>query len=632
MMNRRLQKTSSKMIEKSEQQDIDREGKRLIREALERLGWVMIEIHEDYGVDYDVQIFVDGNPNGLWFKIQLKSSASNERSADGKFISVQLDLDHARHYAIELRDPIFLVHVDVQTKDVFWVAPQLDNELIRKLNSGENSSTITVRVPTSNLLPTTAEQVLKTVEGLYVVLGQRTLASSSIASFADSLKYQPGEQKLRDEIYRKSNLLRLRRIRELFVQRQYAEARERARLIISDPDSLVEDRFWAQEMIGSIDWGDAVSQNRPQAELPLIYLENANALQRMSASGPSPLKMFALIARKAAELDQLAVENWGLTILLHQHRTPAGNPFMALNVFAAHALSTRAVIKKYNQCLRLVRYAANFRGRWFLPRALAKIPMAAASFIARIGRMEEAQLGDGGAQFRSSILSIAKLIAQIGEESCDQEAISLAIGSALITTRSADTDTFKWVGSALDRITDPEVRAESIGTVERQMMRWKGQRAEGDYNPDPYVQLLENAAASLGIDVSDKSSPLYQALLIAAKDNSPERVLRTCEHIMTSLGATGPVARQVTALLGTQMAGSKMVHCSLHDYHLEGRDFDSALAAFKLRHCDSCPDKAPRSPAWEFTDSVRDELQTKHEEFVRKFNATGAGFRFTSSD
>jgi len=620
------------MIEKSEQQDIDREGKRLIREALERLGWVMTEIHEDYGVDYDVQIFVSGSPNGLWFKIQLKSSASSNRSADGKFISVQLDLDHARHYAIELRDPIFLVHADVENKEVFWAAPQLDNELIRKLSCGGNSSTVTVRVPTSNLLPTTAEQVLKTVEGLYVVLGQRTLASSSMASFADSLKYQPGEQKLRDEIYHRSNLLRLRRIRELFVQRQFGEARERARLIISDPDSLVEDRFWAQEMIGSINWGDAVSQNRPQAELPLIYLENATALQSMSAGGPSTLKMFALIARKAAELDHLAVENWGLTILLHQHRTPAGNPLMALNVFAAHALSTRAVIKKYKQCLRLVRYAANFRGRWFLPRALAKIPMAAASFIARIGRMEEAQLGDGGAQFRSSVLSIAKLIAQIGEESGDQEAISLAIGSALITTRSAETAAFKWIGSALDRITDPEEKANAIDTIERQMMRWKGQRAEGDYNPDPYVQLLENAAASLGIDVSDKNSPLYRGLLIAARDDSPERVLRTCNYVVTSLGATGPVARQIATLFGTQMAASKIIHCSLHDYHLEGKDFDSALASFKLRHCDSCSDKAPRPSEWEFTDSVREEFQSNHEEFVRKFNATGGGFRFTSSD
>jgi hypothetical protein len=496
----------------------------------------------------------------------------------------------------------------------------------------ENSSTITVRVPTSNRLPITAEQVLKTVDELYVVLGQRTLASSSIASFADSLKYQPGEQKLREEINRKSNLLKLRRIRELFVQRQFAEARERARLIISDPDSLLEDRFWAQEVIGSIEWGDAIDQNRPQAELPLIYLENSKALQRLSKRGPSHLKMFALVARKAAELDYLAVENWGLTILLHQHRTPAGNPFMALNAFAAQAMSTRAVIKKYNQCLRLVRYAADFRGRWFLPRALSKIPMAAASFIARVGQMEEMQLGDRGAQFRSSVLAIAKLIAQIGEESGDQEAISLSIGSALITTRSTDTDAFKWVGSALDRIKDPEEKAKAIEIIERQVKRWKGQRAEGDYNPDPYLQILENAAASLGIDISDKNSPLYQALLTAARDNSPERVLRTCEHMMTSLGATGPMARRIAALFGTQMAGSKIVHCSLHDYHLEGRDFDSALAAFKLTHCDSCHDQAPRPPSWQFTDSVRDELQTNHEEFVRKFNATGKEFRFTSAD
>lgn len=620
------------MIEKSERQDIDRRGKRLTREALESLGWVMTEISEDYGVDYDVQVFVRGSPNGLWFKIQLKSSASSDRSADATFISVQLDLDHARHYAIDLRDPIFLLHADVERGEVFWAAPQLDNELIRKLNSGENSSTVTVRVPMSNLLPATAEQILQTVEKLYVVLGQRTIAGSSLASFADSLKYQPGEQKLREEINRRSNLMRMRRIRELFMQRQFAEARERAQLITRDPDSLLEDRFWAQEVVGSIEWGYALSRSRPQAELPLIYLESAKALRNMSKRGPSHLKMFALIAMKAAELDQLAVENWGLTILLHQHRTPAGNPLMVLNTFAAQALSTRAVIKKYNQCLRLVTYAAHFRGRWFLPRALAKIPMAAASFIARIGHMEELQLGDGGEQFRSSVLAIAKLIAQIGEESGDQEAISLAIGSALITTRSADSDAFRWVGSALDRITDPEEKAKAIGIVERHVARWKGQPVEGDYSPDPYLQILENACASLGLDVSDKSSPLYQAVLIAAKDNSPERVLRTCEHIVTSLGATGPVARQIGTLLGTQMAGSKIIHCSLHDYHLEGRDFDSALAAFKLQHCDSCPDRVPRPPDWQFTDPVRADFQNRHEEFVRKFNATGAGFRLTSSD
>lgn len=620
------------MIQKSEQQDIDREGKRLLREALEPLGWVLTEIHEDYGIDYDVQVFVNGSPNGLWFKIQLKSSASSDRSADGTFVSVGLELSHAKHYAIEMRDPVFLVHSDVHSKEVFWASPQVDNELIRKLNTGENTAGVTVRVPTSNLLPVTAERMLKALDNLYVVLGHRTLSTSSIASFADSLKYQPGEQKLRDEFIRKSNVLRLRRIGELFEQKQFGEANQRARLIVSDPDAVIEDKFWAQEMIGSIEWADAVHRNRPQSELPLIYLQNAHVLQEMSSRGPSHLKMFALITGKAAELDCLSVENWGLTILLHQHRTPAGNPFMALNAFAAHALSTRAVIKKYNQCLRLVKYATGFRGRWFLPRALLKIPMAAASFVARVGHMEEMQLGAVGTQFQASLLSIAKLIAQIGEESADQEAISLAIGSALISVRSADTDAFKWIGIALDRITDTEEKAKATAIIERQVRRWKGQRAEGDYNPDPNVQLLENAAASLGIDVSDRSSPLYQSLLIAARDNSPERILRTCEHIVTSLGAMGPSARRLATLLGTQMAGSKLIHCSLHGFHLEGRDFDSTLATFKLQHCDSCSDKAPRPADWEYTDSVRDEFQAKHDQFVRTFNTTGGGFRFTSSD
>lgn len=620
------------MIQKSEQQEIDRQGRRLLREALESLGWVLTGFEEDYGIDYDVQVFVNGSPDGLWFKIQLKSSASTEYSVDGTFVSVELSLDHAKHYALEIRDPVFLVHADVQAKKVFWCAPQLDNELIQKLTAGENLSTATVRVPTSNLLPDTAEKLLETVEKLYVVLGHRTLIDSSISSFADSLKYHPGEEKLREEFQRKSDFLRFRKIQELFTDKQYGEARSRGQAIISDPDSSIENKFWAQEVLGPIDWAEAVNRNERQAELPKIYLENAKKLQAMSKKGPPHLKLFALIAKKAAELDKLAIDNWGLTILLHQHRTAAGNPFIELNAFAGLALSTRAVIKKYNQCLRLAGYAAKSQRRWFLTRALAKIPYSAASFIGRIGRMEEIEMGERGVQFQASILQICKLIAWIGEESGDQEAIGMAVTSALLPIRSTEAEAFKWAIMTLDRITDSTVKANVTGMVERQLMRWKGERPDGDYHPDPYLQLLENAAASLGIDISDKSSALVQGLQIAAKDNSPERVLRTCEHIVTSLGATGPAARQIAALLGTQMAGSKIIHCALHNYHHEAKDFDSALGEFKKKYCDSCPDRVVRSAEWKFSEAVRKDFEERHYEFVAKFNATGSGFRFTQSD
>jgi hypothetical protein len=620
------------MIQKSEQQEIDRQGRRLLREALEPLGWVLTGFEEDYGIDYDVQVFVNGSPDGLWFKIQLKSSASCEYSADGTFVSLQLDLDHAKHYALEIRDPIFLVHVDVHAKKVFWCAPQLDNELIRKLTAGENLSSATVRVPTSNLLADTAEKFLETVEKLYVVLGHRTLIDSSISSFAESLKYHPGEEKLREEFQRKSDFLRFRKIQELFVNKLYAEARSRGQAIILDPDSSIENKFWAQEVIGPIDWAEAVNRNECQTELPKIYLENAKKLQAMSKKGPPYLKLFALIAKKAAELDKLAIDNWGLTILLHQHRTPAGNPLMELNAFAGLALSTKAVIKKYNQCLRLAGYAAKSQRRWFLTRALAKIPYASASFVGRIGRMEEIEMGKSGVQFQASILQVCKLIAWIGEESGDQEAVGMAVTSALLPIRSTEADAFKWAIMTLDRITDSTVKANVTGMIERQMMRWRGERPEGDYHPDPYLQILENAAGSLDIDISDKSAPLYQGLQIAARDNSPERVLRTCEHIVTSMGATGPTARQIAAVFGTQMAGSKVVHCALHNYHYEAKDFDLALGEFKLKYCDSCPDRTPRPSEWRFTEAVRHEFEEKHHEFITKFNETGSGFRFTKSD
>lgn len=620
------------MIQKSEQQEIDRRGRRLLREALEPLGWVLTGFEEDYGIDYDVQVFVNGNPNGLWFKIQLKSSESCEYSVDGTFVSLQLGLDHAKHYALEIRDPVFLVLADVHAKKVFWYAPQLDNELVRKLTAGGNLSTVTVRIPTSNLLADTAENLLETVEKLYVVLGHRALIDSSISSFADSLKYYPGEEKLREEFQRKGDFLRFHKIQELFTNKQYPEARSRAEAILLDPDSSIENKFWAQETIGPIDWAEAVNRNERQAELPKIYLENAKKLQAMSTKAPSHLKLFALIATKAAELDQLAIDNWGLTILLHQHRTAAGNPLMELSAFAGLALSTRAVIRKYNQCLRLARYAANSQRRWFLTRALAKIPYAAASFIGRVGRMEEIEMGERGVEFQASSLQVCKLIAWIGEESGDQEAIGMGVTSALLPVRSTETDAFKWAVMTLDRISDSIVKANVTDMIERQMMRWRGERPEGDYHPDPYLQLLENAAASLGIDISNKSSPLYQGLQIAARDNSPERVLRTCEHIVTSLGATGPIARQIAAFFGTQMAGSKVVHCALHNYHIEAKDFDSALGEFKSKYCDTCPDRAPRSTGWKFTEQVRQEFEEKHYEFITEFNATGSGFRSSQND
>ncbi len=123
-------------------------------------------------------------------------------------------------------------------------------------------------------------------------------------------------------------------------------------------------------------------------------------------------------------------------------------------------------------------------------------------------------------------------------------------------------------------------------------------------------------ASSVGIDMTDERSPLAQGLRIAAKDDSPERILINCEHLLVSLSATGPIARQIRRVCNLGTAGSKVVHCTLH----------------RRRHCDSCPDRKPRPEGWEYEGKVRDEVEARHHDYVTSLAGTEYGLRFTNHD
>jgi hypothetical protein len=145
-------------------------------------------------------------------------------------------------------------------------------------------------------------------------------------------------------------------------------------------------------------------------------------------------------------------------------------------------------------------------------------------------------------------------------------------------------------------------------------------------------KIIEHMAVTIGIDPADITNPIMKSLLIAARDNSPERVLSTCEHIVTSLGAVGPIARKIEVLLNITTAASKLIHCSLHDLHEEGKEYNSAYAAFKAKYCDSCKDRAPRPSSWQYTEEFQLLYNKRHLQFIRKFNQTGQGFRHTNED
>jgi hypothetical protein len=229
------------VITKTEEHEIDRAGKRLLREVLEPpLRWVVNDVQEDYGIDSKVQVFNNKSPSGASFHVQL--SASSGYSADRSFISLELSIDHVRHYAIEMREPVFLVHADVTSKRIFWYAPQLDRGLIEVLGK-TGAKSVTVRVPTGQDLPATAPALLQSLEVIYLVLASREVTSASNKFFAESIKHLPNQEALHRAFQEKSDTLKLRKIVELYKQRQLDEARRRTDVLLPDPDSTLEIKF-----------------------------------------------------------------------------------------------------------------------------------------------------------------------------------------------------------------------------------------------------------------------------------------------------------------------------------------------------------------------------------------------------
>ncbi len=98
--------------------------------------WAVSGSRRDYGWDYVVEIFRNGESTGLLFNVQLKGSRHTAYSADSSFISQQLEIDSADYLARQLRLPTLLFHADVEAKKLYWTAIQVDQKVLDVLEEG----------------------------------------------------------------------------------------------------------------------------------------------------------------------------------------------------------------------------------------------------------------------------------------------------------------------------------------------------------------------------------------------------------------------------------------------------------------------------------------------------------------
>jgi Domain of unknown function (DUF4365) len=97
-------------------------SKTKLREALvDGMGWVIEELHKDYGEDLFVRIFKDGRATPLAFFIQAKASSRAAFDKRRKRFSVRVKTAHLHHWAM-FWEPVFVTLYDARRGNTYWEA------------------------------------------------------------------------------------------------------------------------------------------------------------------------------------------------------------------------------------------------------------------------------------------------------------------------------------------------------------------------------------------------------------------------------------------------------------------------------------------------------------------------------
>lgn len=113
-------------------------------------GWLIRKQDPDIHIDYFVETTSGSEPSGLVFGVQLKGT--KRLSLSKSYIKHSLKTKHLKYYLDKVKQPVFLILIDVCKKEGFWLFLQrwAKEELLNEI--WRDQSKITIRIPMVNSL------------------------------------------------------------------------------------------------------------------------------------------------------------------------------------------------------------------------------------------------------------------------------------------------------------------------------------------------------------------------------------------------------------------------------------------------------------------------------------------------
>ena len=350
--------------------------------------WVIRTQDQDYGVDREVEIFHKETGDtavstGKLFKAQIKGTTKVKHLKDGENISFKLETDRADYLCNELSVPVFFFLINTSTKKAWWYAIQLDHEFRKRLKQakGHRQNKITLHIPSSNTLPSTMGNLLKSLQDIELSRSI-DLITESPQKVLDSLSL--------DQIEEISQLAADKEFTEKvqiywgehYTERNYVKLQEVSDEALANPKSSLPVKYSALLCIEKIQENHC---NRDEGIIAnkicdIRYQTATKFSTFVDKKSPKEWRAFSICLRKICVLHKKSLNFFSLEGLKKTY----GENFNS-SPLASFSLSYfdcelekyyRESVRLYNQCLRMISLLMRNKFSGVVPTLMIRITEA----------------------------------------------------------------------------------------------------------------------------------------------------------------------------------------------------------------------------------------------------------------
>lgn len=574
---------------------------------------------EDYGIDYEFEVITpEDKPTGIIFKVQQKGTEDLNVIQNGKLISYrELTVEKAKYY-LNLDIPVIFVIVGTKKQRSYWVALQGNLQLINAVNVAEleQSKTVTIHVPTKNVLPETFDDLLLSVSDIhdYLITKEiRKLTSQRIFTAANRTEtFQSVGQAVRKhyDFYRHEEL------ESLIREERREDVLKKCHDILNSPSESIEIRFAAGINIVRVT-GVMLEKDHNISRKWLdmrsdIYLKLLTIVR--SPEAPIELRHFTKFLLRSVKLAKLVEHDWGL-FLNHQIHQQTKNDFNHSLLNIARQASAIQVLREFHKTQNAIIRLLVAEGDHLLTQAWARFVMDGLRFLLRLRKdgFQEAE-----AQLTHWLLLVGDFALKTSLQYKQWSDIMLCVvpklSLAIQNNEEEYLSSYKEMRELIEQIENEETRQESIEWLEEYHKSNVTQRSLKELSTRDEEAIYKQMARSLGIDPENPKNDIDRIVQIGLRDLNPERILKHCRYLFVSPGPHGIPAE----MLHLPTAGFKWLHCTKHDYSLSALSLDDLYQAFHQLHCKSCSDGVPHHQEWKWNQEWQGEQHNKFKDFVEK--------------